>query len=271
MCGGSNAQSYYNTDLQLAGPPSNIQLTNRTATSLAIQWTPVELQDLLNQYLVQAQVKHSYDNSVLPPPQWIVQKTESRIDILNLHPGTTYNFTIISDSLGGMGGSRSTILSTEIGVPDPEPEQPKVISQTESTRVIEIKPARNRNGPISRYQVIVIFVDSGLVQNFDERLLKRYKLAQEDGTNYYIAAEIELEQVSRRFTVGDGRTYNGYENPALPPNAHVHISIGVVSTQDGITKIRLSATTHEQHDVMIVEAGKKGECSFQYNTLVTFS
>lgn len=236
-------------------------MTNRTATSLTIQWTPVELQDLLNQYLVQARVVHSYDDSVLPPPQWIVQKTESRIDISNLHPGTTYNITIISDSHGGMGGSRSNIYSTEIGLPDPEPEQPKVISQTESTRVIEIKPARNRNGPISRYRVIVIFVDSGLVQNFDERLLKSYKLAQEDGTNYYIAAELELGQDSRRFTVGDGRTYMGYENPALPLNAHIHVSIGVVSVQDGITKVRFSATTHEQHDVMIV-VDDKSECFF---------
>lgn len=235
-------------------------MTNRTATSLAIHWTPVELQDLLKQYLVQAQVVHTYEKSALPPPpQWIVQKTESRIDISNLHPGTTYNFTIISDSLGGMGGSRSNVFSTEIGQPDPEPEQPKVISQTETTRVIEIKPATNRNGPINWYWVIVIFVDFGLVQNFDERLLKRYKQSQEDGSNYYIAAQIELGQDSRRFTVGDSRLYNGYENPALPPNVHVHISIGVVSIQDGITKVRFSPTTHEQHDVMIVVDAKKGE------------
>lgn len=237
-------------------------MTNRTATSIALKWTPVELQDLLKQYLVQAEVLHSYASSILPPPQWIVQKTESRIEISNLHPGTTYQFTIISDSLGGLGGNRSFKCSTDIGIPDPEPEQPKVISQTENTRVIEIKPTKNNNGPISRYQVIVIFVESGLVQNFDERLLKRYKMAQEDGTNYYIAAEIELGQDPRRFTVGDGRTYNGYENPALPSNSHVHISIGVVSIQDEITKVRFSANTHEQHDVMIVVDRKEGQCRF---------
>lgn len=51
----------------------------------------------------------------------------------------------------------------------------------------------NENGPISSIQVAVVFVDSELSQKFDETLLKGYKEAMDDGTSYYIAAELPNE------------------------------------------------------------------------------
>lgn len=118
--------------------------------------------------------------------------------------------------------------------------------------LIQIPPSINNNGPINFYRIIVQFVD-GLIQNFDEHLLKDYRESQENGLSYYIAAEIKYKDEPINFTVGDGQMYQGYNNVPLPSNSHAHISIGVVSTLDGITKYRYTAiTSHEQHNHLLV-------------------
>lgn len=82
---------------------------------------------------------------------------------------------------------------TEIGIPDPSPPLPNVLDSNEKTITIEIPPLMNENGPISLIQVVVVLVDSELSQKFDETILKGYKEALEDGTNYYITAELPNE------------------------------------------------------------------------------
>lgn len=57
-----------------------------------------------------------------------------------------------------------------------------------------------------------------------------------------------LQNRSRRFTVGDGRFYKGYFNAPLPADRHVHISMGILSRVGYVTKRRYAVvTTHEQH------------------------
>jgi endothelial-specific receptor tyrosine kinase len=104
----------------------------------------------------------------------------------------------------------------------------------------------NNNGPVTFYQIIVYFVGNEILQDFDQTLLKGYKQSEEDGTPYYIAAELELTH-KRRFTVGDGLTYRGYYNAPLPMHRHFHCSIGVVSQLNNVTKVRYARTTHDQH------------------------
>lgn len=192
-CGGLNAQDYYDVALKVAGPPKNVQQTNRTDTSITISFQQPDTKPLLKQFIVRAIVLHTYSIHPLPsPPQWIFQKEDTQIELVNLHPGTRYNITIIADSLGGEGGEASIVAETEIGMPDIEPEQAKVLSQNDTMMVIEIKPAINNNGPISFYRIIVQFIDTGLTQNIDENLLTNYQQSQEDGLNYYIAAELEF-------------------------------------------------------------------------------
>lgn len=108
--------------------------------------------------------------------------------------GTKYNITITSRSdENRLGGSKTIIAETLIGIPDPEPEQPHVISRNGQQMEVEIPNAVNYNGPINQIHVVVVFVDSELSQSFDEQLLKNYNDAQEDGTSYYIAAELDYE------------------------------------------------------------------------------
>lgn len=253
FCGGStqNLRSVYAVALTVPGPPTEVLLTNRTDTTISLAWTPPPQSRLLTQYTISAQIVHTFTNYSLTPPEWVVAGISNSIEMVNLRPATFYNFTIVAESANGPGGSRSFSAQTEIGRPDPQPEQPKIVSQTDTTRTIEIRPAINWNGPISWYRVLVIIIDSAIVRDFDESLLGDFQKAQEDGSNFYVAAELEPFDRPRRFTVGDGQVYRGYLNAALPAGAHVHIAVGVVSEQDGLKLVRYAETSHEQHDVVI--------------------
>ncbi len=251
ICGGQSSESYYQTGVEVAGPVSNVRQVDRTQTSITLKWDePQQQKKFLRDYIVRVNPIKTFAKSLLPG-QWNVPKENNQVDLSPLHPGTTYLIEIISNSDHGEGGVASVTIETEIGIPEPEPQQPTVLSRSDTTLVIEIKPQTNINGPISFYHVIVLNVDNGLVQQFDENILANFKQSQEDGTNYYITAELEYQDTVRRFTVGDGRYYRGFQNVQLSPQSHVHVSIGIISKMGNVTTRRYASTSHEQHDVMI--------------------
>jgi hypothetical protein len=55
--------------------------------------------------------------------------------------------------------------------------------------------------------------------------------------------------------VGDGMTYGGYYNPPLPEDGDIHITLGVISSKDGVTKKAYAIATHEQHEIIILDVG----------------
>lgn len=117
-----------------------------------------------------------------------------------------------------------------MGLPSPAPAQPKILNRTDRTVTVELSPIRNDNGPVSQLLVIVEYVDNALIQPFDAQHLGSWQ----DGVPYYIAAELDYDRPednrTRSFVVGDGKRYGRYHNaPLNQPNAHVHISLGVVS------------------------------------------
>lgn len=257
ICGGSYAQSYYDTDIKVAGPPRNLVVTNRTDTTILLHWQHFDPHVLrpddtsLSRYVIQAKILSSYSTMPkLPLPQWSVEKgTDSQIELVGLNPGTTYNITVQSMSdEHGEGGISSIVADTEIGDPDPEPPQPKIIKREGQTMTIEIPPLTNNNGPITAIQVVVLFVDSELSQTFDKNLLKNFNQAQEDGTSYYIAAELLNENRTRQFTIGDGKDYYGYINAPLVTDRHVHAALGIISKKNSVLKSRYALdTSHAQH------------------------
>lgn len=249
-CGGEGTESYYDTGIRIAGPVTNVQFRNITENSFSISWIPPDSSILLDHYKIRADVLKTFSTRPLINPEWTLGKYERSFDLPDLHPGTQYNVTILSvsedgESLGG--GSISLVQWTEIGVPDQEPDEPKVLSIDDTAQIIEIKPVLNNNGPVSNYQLVVIFVAHGLMQTFDPTLLRSYNESQEEGTHYYIAAELDLGNITRRIKIGDGRTYNGYYNAPLPPKSHIHIAVGVISSLNGVTKSIYGQTSHDQH------------------------
>lgn len=299
ICGGFGAQSFYITGVEgnlhanlplfiylnqnvfhfvltVAGPPTNLFVLNTSDSSVTIRWQHPESQteSSLDLYVIRAVALQTYATNQVPlPREWVSPKqSNSNFELVNLLPGTKYNVSITSRSNEyGDGGTGSIIAETVIGIPSPEPEQPHVIARNGQQLEVEIPNSVNYNGPINQIHVVVIFVDSELSQSFDEKLLTNYNQAQEDGTSYYIAAELNYEVIglhiafvsgnwlilhlnsklqnrSQRFTVGDGKYYNGYFNAPLPSDRHVHVSMGILSRVGNVMKRRYAnVTTHEQH------------------------
>lgn len=251
-CGGEDGtESYYDTGLRTAGPITSVKFKNVTEDTIAVAWMPPESKSLLDHYLIRAEVLETFSTRQLLDTEWVVSREERQFDLIGLHPGTRYNITIASVGESGLSpdsGSISLVQWTEVGTPDQEPEEPKVLSSDGTSQIIEIRPVINNNGPISNYRLVVIFVTHGLMQTFDESLLRTYNESQEEGTQYYVAAELELNNNStRRIKIGDGRMYNGFYNAPLPQKSHIHVAVGVISTLNGVTKSIYGQTSHEQH------------------------
>lgn len=269
-CGGVGVHSYYsfNTDAS----PKDLRLQNATANSLSISWKAYEplrmfiagaetppLLKIMN-YLIQIQRLRTF--SSLPDyaqPEFVVQGTENKMEITDLLPATEYNITVRSICQGSSGeavkcGSAFIQGTTVVGEPSPKPGQPRVLSSTDTTITVEIKPVKNDNGPVSKVLVIVERVDDSILQPFDTDLLGTWKQAEENGIPYYIAAELEYDRFdgnqTRKFIVGDGRRYGRYSNPPLDnKNSDLHVSLGVVSTLNGISKSLYTRSSHDQHTI----------------------
>lgn len=191
---------------------------------------------------------------MLVPIEWRADSGDTQQELVDLHPATRYNITVTSLSATEEGGSAWVQVETTVGIPSQAPPEPKILARDERTITVEINPVQNENGPVTFYRVVVVFVNYGLIQNFDLALLKDYRGSREDGTQYYVAAELDLKNMSRLFRVGDGQNYRGYYNAPLPENSHVHIKIGVVSTLSGVTTYRYSDDSHDQHDNLTFDA-----------------
>ncbi|XP_053662298.1 putative inactive tyrosine-protein kinase Wsck [Anopheles marshallii] len=249
-CGGVNAQAVYETGVDVAGPVRNLRIDGeQKEDTVAIRWDlPVDDGVIIDEFEIVAEVTRTYASFRIYPVRWSVHNVSTGFELSNLQPGTEYNITVVSVSPKGSGGRASITGSTEIGRPDPEPEEPIILRRFESTIQIKIPRATNDNGPVNYYRVVVHYVNSELIQQIDESQLNTFQQSKENKVPYYIAAELEMkEDESLQFTVGDGREYRSYFNPPITARTHVHISIGVVSILNHVVKVRYATTTHEQH------------------------
>uniref|UniRef100_A0A182NMJ8 Tyrosine-protein kinase Wsck n=1 Tax=Anopheles dirus TaxID=7168 RepID=A0A182NMJ8_9DIPT len=249
-CGGQNAQALYETGIDVAGPVRNLRIDgDQKEDTIAIRWDlPADDGVMVEEFEIVAEVTRTYASFRIYPVRWSVHNTSTGFELSNLQPGTEYNVTVVSVSGRGAGGRASIAGSTEIGRPDPEPEEPIILRRFESTILIQIPRATNNNGPVNYYRVVVHYVNSELIQQIDESQLNTFQQSKENKVPYYIAAELEMkEDDSLLFTVGDGREYRSYFNPPITARTHVHISIGVVSVLNHVVRVRYATTTHEQH------------------------
>ncbi|XP_049290355.1 putative inactive tyrosine-protein kinase Wsck [Anopheles funestus] len=249
-CGGVKAQAVYETGIDVAGPVRNLRIEgDQKEDIIAIRWDlPADDGVMIEEFEIVAQVTRTYASFRIYPVRWSVHNVSTGFELSNLQPGTEYNITVISVSAKGAGGMTSIAGSTEIGRPDPEPEEPIILRRFESTISIQIPRATNNNGPVNYYRVVVHYVNSELIQQIDESQLNTFQQSKENKVPYYIAAELEMKDDQLlQFTVGDGREYRSYFNPPITARTHVHISIGVVSILNHVVKVRYATTTHEQH------------------------
>lgn len=58
--------------------------------------------------------------------------------------------------------------------------------------------------------------------------------------------------------VGDGRMYGSYYNPPLPPENDIHVTLGVVSSLNNVTKV-----TYAQLGHVVLNVGTNGPGKMQ--------
>uniref|UniRef100_A0A336LZZ6 CSON012999 protein n=1 Tax=Culicoides sonorensis TaxID=179676 RepID=A0A336LZZ6_CULSO len=250
ICGGFETVAYYKTSVEEPGAMLNLFITNVTNTSIAIRWDrPLDAFKKITAYELRAEVVFTYGSNIQKERSWNVQPEFNEYELSNLHPATTYNITLYALQNGDISANSTIQQTTLVGIPYPKPEEPTILSESDTTKTIEITRTdyvyHNEHGPVSAYRVVVHMVEGDLYQPFDPSLLKDYYGSKEDGLPFYITAEVGNR--TKTLTVGDGNRHGDYENPPLPIGKHIHISIGVVSTLDNKTEILYSDTTHEQH------------------------
>ncbi|XP_059469461.1 putative inactive tyrosine-protein kinase Wsck [Neocloeon triangulifer] len=251
ICGGSNSISVYATGQLVPGPPE-LRVVKVTEKSILVNWKrPKASNGPITGYTIFLNYLQGFSIQ-MPPMEWEYAGNTSRAQLAPLHPGTEYNLSISAISGHGVGVPAVNQVWTEIGEPD-EPDVPKVLSQDENSITIEITPAKNRNGPVSAYQVIVL--DETVPTTFNESTLFAYALAQKENIPYYITAELNPNSLDTKFVVGDGKFYGGYYNAPLAPEGHFHISLAVISLKDGVRKSSFAHATHEQHGVIVLDVG----------------
>ncbi|XP_061870397.1 receptor-type tyrosine-protein phosphatase U isoform X3 [Colius striatus] len=240
----------FQTDEDVPGGIASESLTFTPLEDMIfLKWEePVEPNGLITQYEISYQSIESSDPAVnVPGPRRTVSKlrNETYHVFSNLHPGTTYLFSVRARTGKGFGQTALTEITTNISAPTFDyGDMPSPLSESESTITVLLRPAQGRGAPISTYQVII--------EEERPRKLKRELGGQEcfpvpltfddamsRGSVHYFGAELPASSLTeaKPFTVGDNQTYSGYWNPPLEPKKAYLIYFQAMSNLKGETRL----------------------------------
>ncbi|NXE41911.1 PTPRU phosphatase, partial [Ptilorrhoa leucosticta] len=240
----------FQTDEDVPGGIASESLTFTPLEDMIfLKWEePVEPNGLITQYEISYQSIESSDPAVnVPGPRRTVSKlrNETYHVFSNLHPGTTYLFSVRARTGKGFGQTALTEITTNISAPTFDyGDMPSPLSESESTITVLLRPAQGRGAPISTYQVIV--------EEERPKKLKRELGGQEcfpvpltfddavsRGSVHYFGAELPASSLTeaKPFTVGDNQTYSGYWNPPLEPKKAYLIYFQAMSNLKGETRL----------------------------------
>lgn len=236
MCGGDNAWSVYDTEVSAPGPPASVAVQNTTETTVRVRWTSPSAHSFISGYVIRATVIETYSDLVLIPLEWRVSNETYQSELLNLQPGSSYNISVAAVNVDEEGVNITIRAETAVGTPDPSPPDIEVKSRHGDRMVVHIPEAKNFNGPVSMYRIVVSIelYQIGLITV----TLGNHSYAAENGLPYYITAELDPDDIAHDFIIGDRRTYNGFYNAPLPLISDIDVSLGVVSEKGHVKKIR---------------------------------
>uniref|UniRef100_A0A8C0GR87 Receptor-type tyrosine-protein phosphatase U n=1 Tax=Chelonoidis abingdonii TaxID=106734 RepID=A0A8C0GR87_CHEAB len=240
----------FQTDEDVPGGIASESLTFTPLEDMIfLKWEePLEANGLITQYEISYQSIESSDPAVnVPGPRRTVSKlrNETYHVFSNLHPGTTYLFSVRARTGKGFGQTALTEITTNISAPSFDyGDMPSPLSESESTITVLLRPAQGRGAPISTYQVIV---------EEDRPKKTKRELGGQDcfpvpltfddavsrGSVHYFGAELPPNSLpeAKPFTVGDNQTYSGYWNPPLEPKKAYLIYFQAMSNLRGETRL----------------------------------
>ncbi|XP_029818871.1 receptor-type tyrosine-protein phosphatase U [Manacus vitellinus] len=240
----------FQTDEDVPGGIASESLTFTPLEDMIfLKWEePVEPNGLITQYEISYQSIESSDPAVnVPGPRRTVSKlrNETYHVFSNLHPGTTYLFSVRARTGKGFGQTALTEITTNISAPTFDyGDMPSPLSESESTITVLLRPAQGRGAPISTYQVIVeedrpkkLKRELGGPECFPVPLT--FDDAVSRGSVHYFGAELPASSLTeaKPFTVGDNQTYSGYWNPPLEPKKAYLIYFQAMSNLKGETRL----------------------------------
>ncbi|XP_050664331.1 putative inactive tyrosine-protein kinase Wsck [Leptidea sinapis] len=240
-CGGEKVASVYDTEIMAPGPPMTLDVYNLTETTIRLQWTPPKAYTKITGYVIRAVVLETFADYTLLPLEWHTQNSTLQTELPNLQPGSVYNISVAAINFDEEGAAIVVTAETVIGTPDPSPPDIDVIKRPGDKMLVHVPQARNVNGPISMYRIVVSI--ELLQQGFILENLGNYSYAQDQGLSYYITAELDPEDIKNDFIIGDRRTYNGFYNAPLPLTNDIDVSLGVVSEKNHVKKVRYAEAT----------------------------
>ncbi|XP_032103472.1 receptor-type tyrosine-protein phosphatase U [Sapajus apella] len=233
--------------------PGGIAAESLTFTPLEdmifLKWEePQEPNGLITQYEISYQSIESSDPAVnVPGPRRTISKlrNETYHVFSNLHPGTTYLFSVRARTGKGFGQAALTEITTNISAPSFDyADMPSPLGESENTITVLLRPAQGRGAPISVYQVIVeeerprrLRREPGGQDCFPVPLTFEVALAR--GLVHYFGAELAASSLPEAmpFTVGDNQTYRGFWNPPLEPRKAYLIYFQAASHLKGETRL----------------------------------
>ncbi|XP_015759655.1 PREDICTED: uncharacterized protein LOC107338918 [Acropora digitifera] len=205
------------------GPPRDVEAGTPSKRSVTLSWKkPLIHVDDVQMYKV------SYEGSKSYYPEFkhtnSVQTVTLSQEITDLYPDTEYKFVVATPRCR----ENSSILTihTAIDAPPAPPrsqEGPQQIEKAGSSVNLTILPAKQDNGPISYYQILV-----HKVQDFTDTV--------SDWTNFgpdvYISAQIPASEVKTKmiFVLGDGKDKGGYNNKELSSGQKYNIYSRALTT-----------------------------------------
>ncbi|XP_045502416.1 putative tyrosine-protein kinase Wsck [Colias croceus] len=240
-CGGENVASIYDTEVIIPGPPMSLEVSNITESTVRVQWTPPQAYSQITGYVIRAIIIETYADFNIQPLEWRVQNTTLKSELPNLQPGSVYNISVAAMNFEEIGANVTVQTETLIGTPDPSPPDIKVIQRRGDEMLVHVPEARNVNGPVSMYRIIVSIelYQQGIITE----KLGNYSYAQEHGLTYYITAELDPDDIKNDFVIGDRTTYNGFYNAPLPLTNEIEVSLGIVSERNHVKKVRYAEST----------------------------
>ncbi|XP_047033707.1 putative inactive tyrosine-protein kinase Wsck [Helicoverpa zea] len=241
ICGGANAASVYDTEVLSPGPPASINVTNVTETTVRVRWTAPEAYFSISGYVIRAIVVETYTDVALIDLEWRVSNKTFYTELLNLQPGSKYQIGVVAVNNGFEGPNITTTIETIIGTPDPSPPDIEIRERRGDRMVVHIPQARNVNGPVSMYRIVVSI--ELYQQGFIVDTLGNHTYATANGLPYYITAELDPDDIKHDFIIGDRHTYNGFYNAPLPLTNDIDVSLGVVSEKNLVKRIRYAEST----------------------------
>lgn len=257
-CGGAETENFYETGSNVPGSVRDLKIQETSEDKITIRFDPPERNGTeLTDYEINAIVMKTFSTSpwAMRNQTWKAMKSAHKFDLSNLLPSTQYSIFIVSKNGALEGGESAILASTKLAQPDPKPDPPRLVQNKSPTGTVQIELTRaiNNNGPISKYLIVVHFVDNELIHDFDETLLDTYQKAQDDGLSYYITGEIDaFREDTKEFTVGDGRRYGQYFNAPLP-DRHLHLLVGVMSRLNNEERTSYSNSSHDiAHESVVV-------------------